>query len=60
MPEAEAATPQPANDPKQQWLGVSHSDCNKMLQHALTRDPTVKFMVEKMKEVQLLLLPGNC
>ena len=42
-----------------QWVGVSHSDCDKMLQHALTRDPTVKFMVDKMKEVQLLLLQGK-
>lgn len=60
MPEAQAAAPEPAKQSKPQWLGVSHSDCNKMLQHALTRDPTVKFMVDKMKEVHFLLLPGNC
>lgn len=60
MSGTEAAAPPPAQDSKPQWLGVSHSDCNKMLQHALNRDPTVKFMVEKMKEVHLLLLPGNC
>ena len=56
---ARQAMPEPISDPKPQWLGVSQSDCNKMLQHALKRDPTVKFMVEKMKEVQLLLLSGN-
>ena len=35
-----------------QGVGVSQSDCEKMLQHAYRRDPTVKFMVEKMKEGQ--------
>lgn len=47
MPEASQEPPQ---EPHPQWSGVSHSDCDKMLQHALTRDPTVKFMVNKMKE----------
>ncbi|KAL0042550.1 hypothetical protein WJX79_003282 [Trebouxia sp. C0005] len=41
---------EPPKEPHPQWVGVSHSDCNKMLQHALNRDPTVKFMVDKMKE----------
>lgn len=41
---------EPAQPPHPQWVGVASSDCEKMLQYALTRDPTVKFMVEKMKE----------
>ena len=48
-----------SQQPHPQWVGVSHADCDKMLQHALNRDPTVKFMVEKLKEVQLLPLQGN-
>lgn len=50
---------EPPQEPHPQWVGVSHADCDKMLQYALNRDPTVKFMVEKMKEVQLLPLQGN-
>lgn len=53
---------EPQEPPQQlqpKWVGVSHADCDKMLQYALKRDPTVKFMVEKMKEVQLLPLQGN-
>lgn len=42
---------EPAKEPHPQFVGVSHSQCNKMLQHALNRDSTVKFMVDKMKEV---------
>ena len=56
MAEPAEGTVQP---PHPQWVGVAASDCEKMLQHALTRDPTVKFMVDKMKEVQLLLMQGN-
>ena len=50
---------EPPQEPHPQWVGVSHADCDKMLQYALNRDPTVKFMAEKMKEVQLLPLQGN-
>lgn len=50
---------EPPQKPHPKWVGVSHADCDKMLQYALNRDPTVKFMVEKMKEVQLLPLQGN-
>ncbi len=42
---------EPPKEPHLQFVGVSQSQCNKMLQHALNRDPTVKFMVDKMKEV---------
>ncbi|DBA93883.1 TPA: hypothetical protein ACH3X3_013927 [Trebouxia sp. C0006] len=41
---------EPPKEPHLQFVGVSQSQCNKMLQHALNRDPTVKFMVDKMKE----------
>lgn len=50
---------EPPQEPHPQDVGVSHKDCDKMLHHALNRDPTVKFMVEKMKEVHLLSLQGN-
>ena len=56
MPEPPVEPPQESHP---QWVGVTQPDCQKMLQHALTRDPTVKFMVDKMKEVQSLLLQGN-
>lgn len=56
MPEPSVEPPQ---EPHPQWVGVTQPDCQKMLQHALTRDPTVKFMVDKMKEVQSLLMQGN-
>ena len=36
----------------QAWPGgTTHAECERMVEHALLRNPTVKFMVEKIEEV---------
>ena len=42
-----------AKDTAQQWPGSSPEDCQRMVDYALKRNPTVKFMTEKLEEVTL-------
>ena len=34
-----------------QYSGQTTEDCRRMVDHALTRNPVVKFMLEKLEEV---------
>ena len=36
------------------WKGTSKANCQALVDHALNRDPTVKFMYEKLAEVKFL------
>ena len=44
------AAPDPPTKPA--WPGTPAADCARMLDRALDRDPTVKFMVQRMAEVR--------
>ena len=37
--------------------GKSTQDCRRMVDQALTRNPVVKFMLEKLEEVRAALMP---
>jgi hypothetical protein len=37
---------------EKQWTGTSREECQRMVDNSLKRDPVVRFMVEKMEEVQ--------
>ncbi len=38
-------------DPKPKWAGTSAEHCQQMIDYAKNRSPMVKFMLEKMEEV---------
>lgn len=35
-----------------QWKGTSKDECQALVDHAINRDPTVKFLFEKLNEVR--------
>lgn len=42
----------PAGPPKQkQWAGSTRTDCQHMIDRALRRNPTVRFMMERLGQV---------
>ena len=40
---------------KPQWKGTSRTECQELVDHAITRDPTVKFLFEKLHEARGLV-----
>lgn len=36
---------------KSKWIGVEFEECQRMVDYAKRREPMVKFMLEKIKEV---------
>lgn len=36
---------------KNKWIGVEFEECQRMVDYAKRREPMVKFMLEKIKEV---------
>ena len=47
-----SSTAEPIEDIKPRWAGTSAETCQKMIDHAKSRSPMVKFMLEKMEEVK--------
>ncbi len=41
-------------EPERKPRGISTEDCQRMVDRAITRDPTVKFLLEKLDEVSML------
>ena len=41
-------------DPERKPRGISTEECQRMVDKAMTRDPVVKFLLEKLDEVSLL------
>ena len=54
-PRQQQQQPQAAQEPqegKQAWPGTTPQHCSEMVEKATTRNPMVKFMLDKMKEVR--------
>ena len=50
----------PAEPPKQkQWAGSTRTDCQHMIDRALRRNPTVRFMVERLKQVRCIKMNSS-
>ena len=52
MSAASEPTAEPIEDQKPKWIGTSKDHCEKMVEHARSRNATVKFMTEKLEEVR--------
>ncbi len=50
-------------EPERKPRGISTDDCQRMVDRAITRDPVVKFLLEKLDEVGVLpvdlIVPSN-
>ena len=55
MPEATYSPSSPGEplEEEKTWFGTTFEYCEKMVEYAKNRDPTVKFMLEKIKEVSV-------
>ena len=42
---------EPVEGAKQKWAGTTAEHCKEMIDYAKRRSPVVKFMIEKMEEV---------
>ena len=50
----------PAEPPKQkQWAGSTRTDCQHMIDRALRRNPTVKFMMERLAQVRYIKINSS-
>lgn len=48
----QAPSPEPLEQPKPEWAGTTPQRVQQMVDHARRRDPTVKFMLDKLEEVR--------
>jgi len=46
-----SSSAEPMEDPNPKWAGTSAEYCQQMIDYAKNRSPMVKFMLEKMEEV---------
>ena len=51
--QTQAQEPQEGRPSGHQWLGTTAENCREMVDRASTRNPMVRFMLEKMEEVRV-------